>query len=59
MPGPITLILQKKPEVPEYVTNGQKNIAVRMATSNALEELIRKVESPDKIWIFYFVNICL
>ena len=46
MPGPITLILQKKPEVPEYVTNGQKTIAVRMATSDALEQLIKKVESP-------------
>ena len=46
MPGPITLILQKKPEVPEYVTNGQKTIAVRMATSNALKKLIKKVESP-------------
>ena len=46
MPGPITLILLKKTDVPEYVTNGQKTIAVRMATSNALKELIKKVESP-------------
>lgn len=46
MPGPITLILKKKPEIPAYVTNGRTTIAVRMATSKALEELIRKTESP-------------
>ena len=46
MPGPITLIIKKKPEVPAYVNNGKDTIAVRMATSKALEKLIRKVESP-------------
>lgn len=46
MPGPITLILKKRPEVPAYVNNGGQTIAVRMATSKALENLIRKVESP-------------
>lgn len=46
MPGPITLILKKKPEIPYYINNGGTTIAVRMATSKALEDLIRKVESP-------------
>lgn len=46
MPGPITLILKKKPEIPKYVNNGGATIAVRMATSKALEDLIRKTESP-------------
>ena len=46
MPGPITLILEKKQELPEYVNNGGKTIAIRMATSKALEELIRKTGSP-------------
>lgn len=46
MPGPITLILKKKPEVPDYVNNGGATIAVRMATSKALEDLIRKTGSP-------------
>lgn len=46
MPGPITLILKKRPEIPAYVTNGGETIAVRMATSKTLENLIRKVESP-------------
>lgn len=46
MPGPITLILKKKPEIPAYVNNGGETIAVRMATSKVLENLIRKAESP-------------
>ena len=46
MPGPITLILNKRPEVPAYINNGQATIAIRMATSKAIEELIKKVESP-------------
>lgn len=46
MPGPITLILKKRLEVPDYITDGHATIAVRMATSKALENLIRKTESP-------------
>ena len=46
MPGPITIILSKKNQLPDYVTNGKNTIAVRMATSKVLEELIKKVESP-------------
>lgn len=46
MPGPITLILRKRPEVAEYVNNGDLTIAIRMATSKALEDLIRKTGSP-------------
>ena len=46
MPGPITLILKKKPELPDYINNGQETIAVRMATSKMLEELILKTGSP-------------
>ena len=46
MPGPITLILNKKTGIPSYVNNGCATIAVRMATSKALEKLISKTESP-------------
>lgn len=46
MPGPITLILEKKPEIPNYINNGSKTIAVRMATSEELKQLIIKTESP-------------
>ena len=40
MPGPITLILNKKDDIPAYVNNGRKTIAVRMASSKVLKELI-------------------
>ena len=46
MPGPITIVLKKKSNIPSYVSNGKDTIAVRMATSKALEYLIRKVGSP-------------
>lgn len=46
MPGPITLVLNKKAEVPEYVTNGFQTVAVRMATSEVIKSLIQKTESP-------------
>lgn len=46
MPGPITLVLKKNNNLPDYVTNGKDTIAVRMATSKAIEELILKAESP-------------
>lgn len=46
MPGPITLVLPKQPELPEYVNNGGDTIAIRMATSKPVEDLIRKTGSP-------------
>ena len=46
MPGPITLILKKKPKLAEYINNGKSTIAVRMASSKIIEELIRKIGSP-------------
>ena len=46
MPGPITLILKKRPELPEYINNGSLTIAVRMASSKTIEELIKKTGSP-------------
>lgn len=46
MPGPITLILKKKPELPEYINNGSSTIAVRMAPSETIKELIRKTGCP-------------
>lgn len=46
MPGPITLVLLKKENIPDFVSNGKNTIAVRMATSKAIEALIKKVGSP-------------
>ena len=46
MPGPITLVLKKNKELPDFVTNGKDTIAIRMATSKVLKEIIEKVKSP-------------
>ena len=46
MPGPITLVLKKNNKIPDYVSNGKDTIAVRMATSKVLENLIRKIGNP-------------
>lgn len=50
MPGPITLVLNKRPEAFEYINNAgsrtTSELAVRMAPSKVLEELICKVGCP-------------
>lgn len=46
MPGPITIVLNKKEKVPDYVTNGKKTIAIRMATSKTLEKIILSLGTP-------------
>lgn len=46
MPGPVTFILKEKEEVPEYVNGGMETLAIRMATSSVLAELIRETGSP-------------
>lgn len=46
MPGPITLILKKNSKVPNYINTGKDELGVRMATSQALKELIQKTGSP-------------
>ena len=40
------MILEKNSSIPEYITNGKNTIAIRMATSKSLEELIEKTGSP-------------
>ena len=46
MPGPITLVLKKNKDLPEYVTNGKDTIAIRMATSETIKKLILELGSP-------------
>ncbi len=50
MPGPITLVLKKKPEAFEYINNAGERIsdemAVRMAPLKVLHELVEKTGSP-------------
>ena len=46
MPGPITIVVRKNSQLPEYINNGKETIAIRMATSNELKELIKSLECP-------------
>ena len=46
MPGPITLILKKNREFPKSANKEIDTVAIRMATSKELEELIMLVGSP-------------
>lgn len=46
MPGPITLILKRKTDLPDYINNESETVAIRMATSKFIEDLIIKTESP-------------
>lgn len=50
MPGPITLVLNKRPEAFSYINNAgtriNNEVAVRMAPLKILEELIKKTGSP-------------
>ena len=46
MPGPVTLVLNKREEVPAFVNGGMDTLAIRMASSKDLEELIRMVGVP-------------
>lgn len=46
MPGPITLVLKKKVNMPSYISNDKDTIAIRMATSKTIKELIIKTGSP-------------
>lgn len=45
-PGPLTLIFQKKPEVPESVTAGLDTVAVRMPSHEVARALIREAGVP-------------
>lgn len=50
MPGPITLVLKKRPEAFSYINNAglrtSNELAVRMAPLKVLEDLIQKTGSP-------------
>ena len=46
MPGPITIVLRKNEKIPQYINNGKETIAIRMATSNELKELIKSLGCP-------------
>ncbi len=45
-PGPLTLVVKKRPEVPETTTGGLETVAVRMPDSTVARELIRLAGVP-------------
>jgi L-threonylcarbamoyladenylate synthase len=45
-PGPLTLVLPKRPEVPGLATGGLDSVAVRMPAHPIARELIRRCGSP-------------
>ncbi len=46
MPGALTIVLKKKPNVPDITTNGMSTIAIRMADDTLVNEIISKVGKP-------------
>jgi L-threonylcarbamoyladenylate synthase len=45
-PGPLTMVLKKKPSVPSAVTGGLDTVAVRLPDEPAAQELIRIADCP-------------
>ena len=45
-PGPLTLILKKRPEVPDLVTSGKDTVAVRVPKHPVALELLGKLDFP-------------
>lgn len=45
-PGPLTLVMNKRPEVPTVLTAGLNTVAIRMPEHQAALELIRLADSP-------------
>ncbi len=46
MPGPVTLILKKRREIPDFVNGGMETLAVRMAPDEAVRQLIEETGCP-------------
>ena len=46
MPGPITLVLKKSENVPNYINEGSTEIGIRMATTKELKEIIELMGIP-------------
>lgn len=46
MPGPLTLILKKRSQLPDYLTNGLDTIGIRMPDDDFILHLIDLVEKP-------------
>lgn len=46
MPGPLTVILKVKEDIEDYIHNGNPTLAVRLATSKTLEQLLDQLGCP-------------
>ena len=46
MPGPLTIILKKKSIISDNMTNNKDTIALRMATSKELEQVLIEINTP-------------
>lgn len=46
MPGPLTIIVKKKDNLPIYIGEGKETIAIRMATSDVLDKIIGELGEP-------------
>lgn len=45
-PGPLTIILEKNEKIPDFVTNGKKNIGIRFPDNEIALKLIKISETP-------------
>ena len=46
MPGALTIIVNKKSGIPDYVTNGKSTIAIRIPDDEYMLEVLQKVNKP-------------
>ena len=46
MPGALTVILKKREELPDFITNGKDTVAIRIPDDPFVQELIRKTGKP-------------
>ena len=45
-PGPLTLILQKHPDLPDLITAGTASVAVRVTAHPLFQKVLRELDSP-------------
>lgn len=46
MPGPLTIILKRRDDVPSFVNGGLETLAIRLAPGEAVRQLIEETGSP-------------
>lgn len=46
MPGPLTVILNKKDNIEDWVNDSKKTLAIRMASDNYIKKIIEELKEP-------------